>query len=102
MKDDLLTVSQSKVTDIMATFRHDSNIFCGGKVINAIGDNKVGHVRILEDFTLCSLELVKEEAVRTWKNLNHKNSDPYTFTQKASFDQANVAKEKVIFFRQVR
>ena len=28
VKDDILTVSQSKVTDIMATFRHDSNMFC--------------------------------------------------------------------------
>ena len=67
-----------------------------------ISDNTGRHVCILEDFTLCSLDLVKEEAGRTWKNLDHKNSDPYTFTQKASFDPANVAKDKTMLFQQVR
>ena len=27
-KENLLTIVQSKVTDIMTTFRHDSNMFC--------------------------------------------------------------------------
>ena len=27
-KEDLLMISQSKVTDIMSSFRHDSNMFC--------------------------------------------------------------------------
>ena len=76
-------------------------MFCWGKLINTIGDS-AGSVRILEDFTLCSLELVKEEAARTWLNLDHNNSDPYTFTQKAGFDPANVPKDKIMFFRQVR
>ena len=40
VKDDLLTISQSKVTNIIATFRHDSNIFCWGKLVNIIGNNK--------------------------------------------------------------
>ena len=57
-KENLLTIAQSKVADIMATFRHDSNMFCWGKLINMIDDNKAGCVRILEDFTLCNLTLV--------------------------------------------
>ena len=32
-KEDLLMISQSKVTDIMSSFRHDSNMFCWGKLI---------------------------------------------------------------------
>jgi len=41
-KDDLLTISQSKVADIMATFRHDSNMFFWSKLVNMIGNNKGG------------------------------------------------------------
>ena len=37
-KEDLLMISQSKVADIMSSFRHDSNMFCWGKLINMIKD----------------------------------------------------------------
>jgi len=101
-KENLLTIAQSKVTDIMATFRHDSNMFCWGKLINMIDDNKGGRVRILEDFTLCNLMLVQEEAARTWFKQDHKNGDPYTHTLKAAFDPATDSDDKIMFFRQVR
>ena len=102
VKDNLLMISQSKVTDIMATFRYDSNMFCCGKLLNTIVDNKGGHIRILEDFILCSLDLVNEDAARTWSKLGHKNDNMFTYNQKAAFDPANSGDDKIMFFRWVR
>ena len=65
-------------------------------------DNKGGRVRILEDFTLCNLMLVQEEAARTWFKQDHKNGDPYTHTLKVAFDPATDSDDKIIFFRQIR
>ena len=54
-----------------------------------IGNNKGGHVQILEYFILCSLNLVKEEAVRTWLKIDHSNVDVFTYSQKTAFDPVN-------------
>ena len=77
-------------------------MFCWGKLINMIDDNKGGRVRILEDFTLCNLMLVQEEAARTWFKQDHKNGDPYTHTLKVAFDPATDSDDKIMFFCQVR
>ena len=41
-------------------------------------------------FTLYSLNLVKEEAVRTWSKFDHANDYIFAFIQKAVFDPAIV------------
>ena len=101
-KENLLTITQSKITDIMATFRHDSNMFCWGKLINMIDDNKGGRVRIMEDFNLCNLKLAQAEAARTWFKHDHKNDDPYTHTLMVAFDPDTDSDDKLMFFCRVR
>lgn len=59
-----------------------------------VDDNKGGYVCILEDFTLCSLDLVKEVAARMWSKLDHINVDVFTYRQKVSFDPANDSNDK--------
>ena len=49
-KEDLLLVTQENFSDIMSAFRHDSNSFGWGKLINNIIDDSVTNLRILEDF----------------------------------------------------
>ena len=79
----------------MESLRHDSNMFCRGQLTNMISDGSETNLNILEDFTLCTLQLVKEETVRTWLKHDHVNGDAFTLTQKASFDPLDTQNLKI-------
>ena len=65
-------------------------------------DNKGRLICIREDFTLCYLDLRKEEETRTWLKLDHKNGGAYTHIQKGTFNPANDGDDKLMFFWRVR
>ena len=67
-----------------------------------ISDGSETNLKVLENFTLCTLQLVKEEAMRTWLKHNHKNSDIFTLTPKDSFTPLDTSKPKdfVMVYRQ--
>ena len=56
-KDDLLTIDQENVADILSVFRHDSNSFRWDKLINNVQDAVGKTLRILEDFSAGNITL---------------------------------------------
>ena len=60
-KEDLLTILQENVTNIMSVFRYDLNSFGWGmltkNITKAVGDP----LHILEDFQACKLVLFRKE-----------------------------------------
>ena len=58
-KEDLLSIAQENVSNIMSVFRHDSNSFGWGMLVNNIITGDGNKLKLLEDFQECSLNLVK-------------------------------------------
>ena len=67
-KDGILTIDQEHVADIMSVFRHDSNSFGWGKLINNVQNASRKTLRILADFQLVALRLAKQQVVVTWND----------------------------------
>ena len=69
-RGELLSIAQENVSEIMSAFRHDSNIFECGIRVNTITTDDGSKLKLLEDFQECTLQLVKQKAVVTWKYHN--------------------------------
>ena len=82
-KEDILLISQEIISDIMPTFRHNSNSFGWGKLVNNIIDNSGTNLHISEDFQMWTLVLVKVQAVKTWHDsaITPKSVFPAVMTQ---------------------
>ena len=102
-KDDKLAITQDNVKDVMASFRQDSNSFGWGILVNQIKDPNDKSIKILSDFENCTLDLVKAQAVRTFKDLNHDVSDPFPANMNLLvITPATNDDHKRMFFRQTR
>ena len=105
-KEELLSISQENVSTIMSAFRHDSNSFGWGCLINDIkADDNVTKLKILEDFGKCTLTLVKAQAAKTWHDYTATTTTPFpTDMVQSTIDPADSSKpnDKRAFFRRVR
>ena len=104
-KDGILTIDQEHVADIMSVFRHDSNSFGWGKLINNVQNASRKTLRILADFQLVALRLAKQQVVVTWND----QSATVTSEFPATMGQINIAPENTTesddlktFYRRVR
>lgn len=87
----------------MSTFRQNSNSFGWGILVNRIVDTTSAPCKILEDFTSCTLEMVKAQAVRNFSNLNHNVNDPFPAnTEQIDLDPANSANHLQMFYCRTR
>ena len=89
----------------MSAFRHDSNSFGWGCLINDIkADDNVTKLKILEDFGKCTLTLVKAQASKTWHDYAATTTTPFpTDMVQSTIDPADNTKpnDKKLFFRRV-
>ena len=77
-KEELVSISQENVSNIMSAFRHDSNSFGWRFLINNIkADDNVTKLKILEDFGKCILTLVKAQASKTWHDYAATTTTPF-------------------------
>ena len=99
-KDDKLIISQDKVKDVMAAFRQDSNNFGWGILVNQIMDASGVSLCILSDFEACTLDLVKAQAVPTFKDLTHNVADAFPAdTSQIALTPSTDNDHKTMFFR---
>ena len=99
-KDDKLIISQDKVKDVMAAFRQDSNSFGWGILVNQIMDASGVSLCILSDFEACTLDLVKAQAVPTFKDLTHNVADAFPAdTSQIALTSSTDNDHKTMFFR---
>ena len=103
-KEELLSIAQENVSDIMSALHRDSNSFGWGMLVNNIPAED-GSIKLLEDVETCSLKLVKQQAVVTWKDhtATPRGTLPTDMTQKdINPADSSEPKDLTMFYYRVR